>query len=117
MSSTLKKKPPLNSQQIVKFSNYLLSRRSVQNPKGVVSLLSALDILANNEYEKPICIALMEGGNVVSTKQPLVRVKVCNIFGKPLTSAPSVVAKSATRVGDETFVFSAKNFQPDPKDK
>lgn len=117
LSSTLKKKPPLNSQQIVKFSNYLLSRRSVQNPKGVVSLLSALDILANNEYEKPICIALMEGGNVVSTKQPLVRVKVCNIFGKPLTSAPSVVAKSATRVGDETFVFSAKNFQPDPKDK
>lgn len=101
----------------MKFTNYLLSRRSVQTPKGVVSLLSALDILATNEYEKPICIALVEGGNVVSTKQPLIRVKVCNILGKPLSSTPTVVANSATRVGDDVVVFSKKNFLVDSTDK
>lgn len=108
---------PLSSQQTVKFANYLLSRRSVQTPKGVVSLLSALDVLATNEYEKPICIALMESENIVSTKQPLIRVKICNILGKPLASTPTVVANTATRIGDEVVVLKKKNFQVDPKDK
>ncbi|XP_043477355.1 dolichyl-diphosphooligosaccharide--protein glycosyltransferase subunit 2 [Leptopilina heterotoma] len=117
LSSNLKKKLPLSSHQTVKFTNYLLSRRSVQTPKGVVSLLSALDVLATNEYEKPICIALMEGENIVSTKQPLIRVKICNILGKPLASTPTVVANTATRVGDDVVVLNKKNFQVDPKDK
>lgn len=117
LSSSLKKKPPLTSQQTVKLTNYLLSRRSVQSPKGVVSLLSSLEILATNDFEKPICIALVEGGNIVSTKQPSVRVKVCNILGKPLPSTPTVVANSATRVGDDVVVISKKNFQQSSTDK
>ena len=107
----------MTAQQTVKLTNYLLSRRSVQIPKGVVSLLSSLEILATNEFQKPICIALAEGGNIVSTQQPTVRVKVCNILGKPLPTTPSVVANSATRVGDEVVVISKKSFQPTSGDK
>ena len=117
LSSSLKRKPTLTSQQIVKFTNYLLSRRSVHVPKGVVYLLSSLEIIANNEFEKPICITLAEGGNIVSSQQPLVRVKVCNILGKPLSPSPMVVANSATRLGDNIVVISNKNFQQTPTDK
>ncbi|XP_033219779.1 dolichyl-diphosphooligosaccharide--protein glycosyltransferase subunit 2 [Belonocnema kinseyi] len=117
LSSSLKKKPPLTAQQTVKLTNYLLSRRSVQIPKGVVSLLSSLEILATNEFEKPICIALAEGGNIVSIQQPLVRVKVCNILGKPLSPTPNIVANSATRVENDIVVISKKSFQPTSADK
>ncbi|XP_063978196.1 dolichyl-diphosphooligosaccharide--protein glycosyltransferase subunit 2 [Diachasmimorpha longicaudata] len=117
LSASQKKPPPVSGPQIVKITNYLLSRRSVQTPKGVVKLLSALRILANNEFNKPVCITLAEGGNIVSVKQPLVRVKVCDIMGNPLVVVPSVVATSATRVGDDVVVMSKEAFKPSPKDK
>lgn len=117
LSTNLKKKPPVTSEQVVKFANYLLSRRSVQTSKGVAGLLSALSVLANNPFENPICIALADGGISVSNKQPLVSVKVCDILGRPLKTPPSVVANSATRVGDDVVVISKKAFQPSANDK
>ncbi|CAK9832070.1 Dolichyl-diphosphooligosaccharide--protein glycosyltransferase subunit 2 [Anthophora retusa] len=85
LSSTLKKKPPLTSQQTVKIANYLLSRRSVQTPRGVTNLLSALIMLANNDFEKPICVTLANEEISISSRQPLVTVKVCDILGNPVT--------------------------------
>lgn len=117
LCSSLKKKPPLTSQQIVKLSNYLLSRRSVQAPKGAFNFLSSINTLATNEFEKPGCIALSEDGVVVSTKQPLLRLKVCDLLGNPLPTVPSVIANTATKVGDDVVVISKKNLQPTPNDK
>ena len=117
LSNTLKKKPPLTSQQTVKLANYLLSRRSVQTPRGVTNLLSALTTLANNDYEKPICVTLANEGISISTRQPSVTVKVCDLLGNPLVSVPKVVANSATRVGDDVAILSKENFQPSPSDK
>ncbi|XP_046429013.1 dolichyl-diphosphooligosaccharide--protein glycosyltransferase subunit 2 [Neodiprion fabricii] len=117
LSTNLKKKPPITSEQTVKFANYLLSRRSVQTSKGVVGLLAALSVLANNPFENPICIALADGGISVSSKQPLVSVKVCDILGRSLKTLPSVVANSATRVSDDVVVISKKAFQPLASDK
>ncbi|XP_003707065.1 oligosaccharide transferase delta subunit isoform X2 [Megachile rotundata] len=117
LSNTLKEKPPLTSQQTVKIANYLLSRRSVQTPRGVTNLLSALTTLANNDYEKPICVTLANEGISISTQQPFVTVKVCDILGNPLTSVPKVIANSATRVGDDAAILSNENFQPSPNDK
>ncbi|XP_012256271.2 dolichyl-diphosphooligosaccharide--protein glycosyltransferase subunit 2 [Athalia rosae] len=116
LSTNLKKKPPISAEQTVKFANYLLSRRSVQTTKGVVGLLSALAMLTNNPFEKPICIALADGGIAVSNKQPLVSIKVCDILGTPLKTPVSVVANSATRVGDDVVVISKKAFQPSAGD-
>ncbi|XP_015115503.1 dolichyl-diphosphooligosaccharide--protein glycosyltransferase subunit 2 [Diachasma alloeum] len=117
LSASQKTPPPVSGPQIVKITNYLLSRRSVQSPKGVVKLLAALRILANNEFNKPVCITLAEGGNIVSEQQPLVRVKVCDIMGNPLVMVPTVIATSATRLGDDVVVMSKENFQPSPDDK
>ncbi|XP_032674890.1 dolichyl-diphosphooligosaccharide--protein glycosyltransferase subunit 2 [Odontomachus brunneus] len=117
LSTSLNKKPPLNFQQIVKFSNYLLSRRSVQTPKGVMNLLSALTTLAVDSPEKPICITLLDGGNSISNQQPLVTVKVCDILGQALPTVPNVVANSAKRVGDDVVILSKENLQQLSTDK
>lgn len=117
LSTSLKKQPPISSEQTVKFANYLLSRRSVQTSKGVVSLLSSLSVLANNPFENPICITLAEGEIAVSTKQPLVRIKVSDILGRPVKTSAPVIANSATRVGDDVVVISKKVFEPSATDK
>ncbi|CAK9802668.1 Dolichyl-diphosphooligosaccharide--protein glycosyltransferase subunit 2 [Anthophora quadrimaculata] len=117
LSSTLKKKPPLTSQQTVKMANYLLSRRSVQTPRGVTNLLSALIMLANNDFEKPICVTLANEEISISSQQPLVTVKVCDILGNPVTGTFKVIANSATKVGDDLPLFNKQSFQASPTDK
>ncbi|XP_029170574.1 dolichyl-diphosphooligosaccharide--protein glycosyltransferase subunit 2 [Nylanderia fulva] len=117
LSTSLKKKPPLNFQQTVKFGNYLFSRRSVQSVKGVTNLLSALTTLAIDSPEKPVCITLADGGIIISNQQPLVTVKVCDILGQALPTVPKVVANSATRVGDDVVILSNENLQPSTTDK
>ncbi|XP_008550108.1 dolichyl-diphosphooligosaccharide--protein glycosyltransferase subunit 2 [Microplitis demolitor] len=116
--STSRQKPPsVTSEQIVKITNYLLSRHLVQSIKGAAMLLSALKTLANNEFSKPICITLAEEKNAISVKQPFVNIKVCDIFGNALPTAPTVVANSATRLDDDVVVISKQSFKPSPKDK
>lgn len=117
LSNTLKKKPPLIPQQIVKLTNYFLSRRSVQTPRGVSNLLSALTTLANNDVEKPICITLANEEISISTQQPLVTIKVCDILGNPLSNSFKVIANSATRVGDDIVIFNKQSLQASPTDK
>lgn len=117
LSTSLKKKPPLNFQQTVKFGNYLLSRRSVQTTKGVATLLSSLTTLVVDSPEKPVCITLADGGIVISNQQPLVTVKVCDILGQALPTVPKVIANSATRVGDDVVILSNENLQPSTTDK
>lgn len=107
----------MTAPQIVKLTNYILSRRSVQTPKGVVSLLSALNTLGTNKYETLICITLPEEGVVVSSKQPLVIVKVCDIFGKPLTTVPKVIANSATKLEDNNVIINKESLQSSASDK
>ncbi|XP_011269845.1 dolichyl-diphosphooligosaccharide--protein glycosyltransferase subunit 2 [Camponotus floridanus] len=116
LSTSLKKKPPLNFQQTVKLGNYLLSRRSVQTTKGATNLLSALTTLAVDSSEKPVCITLADGG-IISNQQPLVTVKVCDILGQTLPTVPKVVANSATRVGDDVVILSNENLQSSTTDK
>ena len=117
LSNTLKKKPPLTPQQIVKMANYLLSRRSVQTPRGVTSLLSALTTLANNDFEKPTCVILANEEISISTQQPFVTIKVCDILGNPLTNTFKVIANSTTRVGDDVVMFSKQNLQSSTTDR
>ncbi|CAD1475018.1 unnamed protein product [Heterotrigona itama] len=119
LSNALKKKPPLTSRQIAKLANYLLSRRSVQTPRGVSSLLSALTTLANNDFERPTCVTLANEEISISTRQPLVTIRVCDVLGNPIKASNSikVTANSATRVGDDVVMFNKQSLQPSPTDK
>lgn len=117
LSNTLKKKPPLTSQQIVKLANYLLSRRSVQRPKGAMALLSALTTLTGNDFEKPICVTLANEGVSISAHQPMVTVKVCDILGNPVSGMSKVIANSITRIGDDAAILSNRGLKPSPTDK
>ncbi|XP_034940287.1 dolichyl-diphosphooligosaccharide--protein glycosyltransferase subunit 2 [Chelonus insularis] len=117
LSNSQNTPPPVKAEQIVKLTNYLISRRSVQTLKGVVKLLSALKMLAYNEFSQPVCTTLAEGGNVVSTKQPFVSIRVCDILGNPLVNIPTVIANSVTRVDDNTAVLTKQNFKSSDNDK
>ncbi|CAD6226330.1 GSCOCG00011876001-RA-CDS [Cotesia congregata] len=105
LSAARKKPPPVTPEQIVKITNYLLSRHLVQSIKGAAMLLSALKTIANNDFNKPICITLAEGKNAVSAKQPLVNIKVSDIFGNSLPTVPTVIANSATSLDDDVVVI------------
>lgn len=89
----------------------------MQTPKGAANFLSSIHLLANNPWEKPTCIAVADDGLTISSKQPLIKVKVSNILGKPLSPVPSVVADSATKIGDEIVVLSKKSLQSNANDK
>ncbi|XP_074099951.1 oligosaccharide transferase delta subunit [Cotesia typhae] len=117
LSAARKKPPPVTPEQIVKITNYLLSRHLVQSIKGAAMLLSALKTIANNDFNKPICITLAEGKNAVSAKQTLVNIKVSDIFGNSLPTVPTVIANSATSLDDDVVVINKKSFTPSPKDK
>lgn len=116
LSANLKTKPPITSQQVAKFANYFLSRSIVQSPKGVVSYLSSIKVLATNDFEKPVCIALANKG-VVSSKQSLLEVKVCDILGNPLPSIPGVIADSVKTEGNVEISNKKLPFQPSSSDK
>lgn len=89
----------------------------MQTSKGVTNLLSALTSLAVDSPEKPVCINLVDGGISISSKQPLVTVRVCDILGQALPTVPKVIANSATRVGDDVVILSKEMLQPSPTDK
>jgi len=42
-------KPPISGEQASKFANFFVSRKSVQTPKGVYSLLEVLQTLTTNK--------------------------------------------------------------------
>lgn len=89
----------------------------MQTPKGVTNLLSALNTLAVDSTEKPVCITLADGGISISSQQPLVTVKICDILGQALPTTPKVIANSATRVGDDVVILNKENLQQSATDK
>lgn len=99
---------PFTPIQIEKFSNYLLSRRSVQNAKGVVTLLEAAAAISNSA-NAPTCVTVVGPQYILPGKQELT-IKVSDLLGKPLKTAPSqIVANSATRMSDDVVVLSKKS--------
>jgi oligosaccharyltransferase complex subunit delta (ribophorin II) len=52
LSQAANKAVPLKNDQVVKFGNYLISRKTVNTPRGVWLFASALDIVANNKVRQ-----------------------------------------------------------------
>lgn len=96
---------PLTQTQADKFATYLLTRKTVQNSKGIIALIEATVALSKSNVS-PVSITFVESPQV-TTEKPDLKIRISNIFGQPLKPAPQpVVAQSATRVADDVVVLS-----------
>lgn len=100
-----KRPVPVRPEQAVKFANYLLSRKSVQLPKGVHYLLNALTMFTTNKYHLPVSVSLASSV-AVSESQPKVQVSVTDLLGQAVAGGVSVAADSVTRETDGTKLAS-----------
>lgn len=93
---------PFTAQQAEKLANYLLTRTTVQTPKGVTALLEASHALATSKVS-PVSISIIGSGQI-SVDKPELKVQISNILGQPLKPALSpVVAQSVKRRDKEVL--------------
>lgn len=105
---------PLTQLQADKFATYLLTRKSVQTPKGVFALLQAIVALTKSSVS-PVSFSFV-GSSQVTTDKPELRIRISDLLGNPLKVAQSpVVAQSATRVADDVVVMSKQPLSPGSK--
>ncbi|XP_060518362.1 dolichyl-diphosphooligosaccharide--protein glycosyltransferase subunit 2 [Cylas formicarius] len=96
---------PLTQEQADKFANYLLTRKTVQTPRGISALLEAANALANSKTS-PVSVSI-SGPAQVSVDKPDLKIQVSNLFGVALKPALTpVVAHSATRITDDVVVLA-----------
>lgn len=102
---------PLTQVQADKFSNYLLTRKTVQSPKGVIALIDSAIALSKSSVS-PACITYLQSSQVTPEK-PDLKLRVSDILGKAYKpSLTSIVAQSATRVVDDVVVLSKQPLTP-----
>ena len=102
LAEKVKKKLPLTGEQTVKFANYLMSRKSVQQPKGAFHLIEAVNTLASNPQFVPVVIALASPVSV-SSDNPNIVVSLTDLAGNSPGDF-SLVLETATRVEDGAVV-------------
>jgi oligosaccharyltransferase complex subunit delta (ribophorin II) len=98
-----KKKLPVTGDQAVKFANYLMSRKSVQQTKGIFHLLEAVNTMANNPQHIPISVSLASA-MAVSAAEPSVVVSVTDVAGDSRGGQMVVTLDTATRLEDGAVV-------------
>ncbi|XP_063700975.1 dolichyl-diphosphooligosaccharide--protein glycosyltransferase subunit 2 [Culicoides brevitarsis] len=106
LSANLKKEVPLTTEQATKFTAYFLSRRSVQTPKGVSSLLEVLTTVSAKPSHAPVCMRLYDNGKL-KPEQALLRILVADVFGKPLAAVPTVNVKIVAKQGNKEIESKA----------
>lgn len=106
---------PISAAQAVKFANYLLSRRSVQSPKGVSVLLEVLTTLSETSVA-PICIETIGTGQLPA-ESPSVNIKVVTLVGKAVASISSVTGKVAAKKTPSTPLIASQAFTAKSSDK
>ncbi|XP_059058428.1 dolichyl-diphosphooligosaccharide--protein glycosyltransferase subunit 2 [Achroia grisella] len=112
----LKKPLPLTEEQRYKFAEYLLSRRSVNSPRGASLLLDAALALADVD-PTPISISI-KGKKYVTAEYESVEVSITDLIGRPIKALKpeEVVAQSGTRLADDVVVLSKQPLTQKPKD-
>lgn len=102
---------PLTQTQADKFAAYLLTRKTVQTPRGVLALIQSLKALTSSSVS-PVSVTIV-GSAQVTTDKPDLRIRITDLLGQQLKPAPSpVVAQSATRVADDVVVLSKQPLTP-----
>ncbi|WAR18094.1 RPN2-like protein [Mya arenaria] len=109
LSAKANKAPVISQDKVLKFANYLLSRKHVHQLKSAYKLLAAVSILTTNKYHIPVAVTLASPVSVSQSK-PTVQVRVSNIMGGSLGKM-TVTADSAKNLGDQSVVISKKPFK------
>jgi oligosaccharyltransferase complex subunit delta (ribophorin II) len=102
LATKAKKKLPVTGEQAVKFANYLMSRKSVQQIKGIFHLLEAVFTMAANPQHVPLSVSLSSAVSVSAAESNVV-VSVTDLAGGspgPMT----LVLDTATRLEDGAVV-------------
>jgi len=107
--------PAISEDKVIKFTNYLMSRKHTQSRKEASHLISAIKILSNNKFHVPVTVSLASSVSV-STKSSVVQVRACNLMGQSLGKL-SVVADTARHVGDDAVVMSKKTLPVSASDE
>jgi len=104
LSEKLKKTAaPVTKMQAVKFANYFISRKSVQQAKPAFHLVESVSKLASNKYHVPVTVTTVS--STVSETSPKVVVRICDLMGGALGKM-DVMVESAMRVSDGVTVLA-----------
>lgn len=109
LAAKTKKALPLTGDQAVKFANYLLSRKSVQQPKGGLHLLEGIESMVGSAQFTPLSISLASSISVNSEKPNLI-LSVTDLKGGDVGDL-KVTLDSATRAQDDSILASAKELK------
>ncbi|XP_045524133.1 dolichyl-diphosphooligosaccharide--protein glycosyltransferase subunit 2 isoform X2 [Pieris brassicae] len=103
---SLKKPAPLTLDQRYKFATYLVSRRSVNTPRGAALLLEAAVAVADDQ-PTPISVAFKDR-KYITSELDTIEFSVTDIIGRAISSLKpeEVVAQSGTRLADDVVVLS-----------
>ncbi|VVD02490.1 unnamed protein product [Leptidea sinapis] len=113
---SLKMASPLSEEQRYKFAAYLLSRRSVNTPRGAALLLEAAYAIAD-EQPTPISIAFKDR-KYITSEVDTIDFTVTDLIGRPIRSLKpeDVVAQSGTRLADDVVVLSKQPLTQKPNE-
>ncbi|XP_059484421.1 dolichyl-diphosphooligosaccharide--protein glycosyltransferase subunit 2 [Neocloeon triangulifer] len=98
LAAANEKKPPISGDQATKFANFFVSRKSVQSPKGVFSLLEVLHTMTSNKFHQPVVVTLASAA-ALTAATPQVSVRVSDLLGRSLGPL-TVTLDTATRQND-----------------
>eukprot|EP00096_Caligus_rogercresseyi_P000489 TRINITY_DN1095_c0_g1_i1.p1 TRINITY_DN1095_c0_g1~~TRINITY_DN1095_c0_g1_i1.p1 ORF type:complete len:643 (+),score=263.75 TRINITY_DN1095_c0_g1_i1:57-1985(+) len=93
LCSRVNKAPPMTEETWLKFIQYFMNRKSVQSVKGAYNLLEGITQLSNNAFFEPTALSLASSG-VISDDSPKIRIRVSDLFGRPLTGKFDVSIES-----------------------
>ncbi|XP_035449327.2 dolichyl-diphosphooligosaccharide--protein glycosyltransferase subunit 2 [Spodoptera frugiperda] len=112
----LKKPSPLTEEQKYKFAEYLLTRRSVNTPKGACLLIEAANALADDE-PTPISISI-KGKKFITSESDSIEFSISDLVGRPLRllKPDEVLAQSGTRLADDVVVLSKQPLTQKPNE-
>lgn len=103
LAAKVKKPLPLTGEQAVKFSNYLLYRKSVQQPKGCLHLLEGIESMTGAAQFTPLSISLISSVSV-GAENPNVIISVTDLKG----NCPGEVKVTVDSVSGEDGVLASK---------
>lgn len=113
---TLKKPFPLTDEQKYKFAEYLLSRRSVNTPKGATLLLEAATAIAD-DVDSPISV-MIKGRKYITSEMDTIEFSITDLIGRAVKELKpeDVVAQSGTRLVDDVVVLSKQPLSRKPNE-
>ncbi|CAH3150817.1 unnamed protein product, partial [Pocillopora meandrina] len=110
-SEHINKAPAITEEQVIKFTNYLLTRKHVQSVEDSCVLFSTLDKLGNNAFHVPVVFQFY-GSPVVSEDNKMVKVRVTNVMDKAF--GKMTVTGTSAEDAEGTTVLSNKVFTAGP---